>query len=337
MNSAPHLLNEDRPDFDHIVDEALRIVLEERQERLDRQDREGGLDRGDGGILGLGRGEPGDRAGSRAAGGDGPLPSLHHPLNSEQLRTKALGAAELIGARAAVEYEAYRKVREATREAARESARARDNRTFGYAAMGVADGAGSGAGLAAVIAVLTPLLAGAAAVIFLLIGYSLRAMTPVPAIASPLRTAGWLFAAVTAASILLGAIGLMLTALRDGSAAIHDSPDAMPPEVAQAREIWHQALLERGLLPFLEEAAANAALAPTTGHDPAAGDGRPPGARPSDPAAAPRMPRLGYSRPDFSSPSPDHTPQTPPRYSGPRYSSPDFSSPDFGGPENEPQ
>lgn len=314
MNSAPHLLNEDRPDFDHIVDEALRIVVGERRDREN-------ADRADGGILGLGRGEPGDRAGLARSNGDGPP----HSLNSEQLRTLALAAAEAIGASAATEYEAYRTIREQTREAARESARVRESRSFGYAAMGVADGAGSGAGLAAIVAVLTPLLAGAAAVIFLLIGYALRAMTPEPAIASPLRSAGWVFAAVTAAAILLGGIGLLLTALRDGSSAIHDSPEAMPPDVARARDLWHRALLERGLLPFLEEAAASATLAPTAGHEP-------PAARP-----APRMPRLGYSRPDFTSPAPDPASPTAPRFSGPRYSSPDFSSPDFGGPENEPQ
>lgn len=29
MNSAPHLLNEDRPDFEHVLDDALRTVLDE--------------------------------------------------------------------------------------------------------------------------------------------------------------------------------------------------------------------------------------------------------------------------------------------------------------------
>lgn len=309
MTSAPHLLTEDRPDFDRALDEALHIVLR------DHEAAGNGHDNGQSG------------------------------LNSEQLRTLAIGAAELIGEAAAVEYEAYRGIREESREAARESARARDSRTFGYAAMGVADGAGSGAGLIAVLAVLTPLLAGAAAVIFLLIGYALHAMAPEPAIASPLRTAGWLFAAVTAASILLGAIGLLLTALRDSSSAIHDSPDALPPVVARARDIWYQALLERGLLPFLEDAAVSAELTAASAHEPPG-----PGVRPgSGPVAgpvsgagqdAPRMPRLGYSRPDFSSPAPEQgapLPPTSPRFSGPRYSSPDFTSPDFGGPDNTPE
>jgi hypothetical protein len=282
MTTAPHLLNEDRPDFEHVLDEALHIVLDEDDA--------------------MGAGRPDGEA-------DGGL-----PLNAEQLRTLALAAAEQISGQAAAEYDAYRALRAETREAAREAARSRDSRAFGYAAMGVADGAGSGAGLTAVVAVLTPLLAGAAALIFLLIGYALQAMSPEPAFAPPLRTAGWFFAAVTAASILLGAVGLLLTALRDGSTAIHDSPDGMPPEVLRAREAWHHALLDRGLLPFLDGAL----------HDTAAP------AAPAPAPFAPRMPRLGYTRPDFTSPQD-------PRPTAPRFTSPDFSSPDFGGPDHAPE
>ncbi|MFJ1582153.1 hypothetical protein ACIOC1_02410 [Streptomyces sp. NPDC088197] len=324
MTSAPHLLTEDRPDFERALDEALRTVL--RDHGPDRE-RALGPDGGD-----VEESRPASRRTNHSNG--------HSALNSEQLRTLALGAAELIADAATAEYETYRGVREASREAARESARARDNRSFGYAAMGVAEGAGSGAGLIAVLAVLTPLLAGAAAVIFLLIGYALRAMAPEPAIASPLRTAGWLFAAVTAASILLGAVGLLLTALRDGSSAIHDSPDALPPEVADARDAWYRALLERGMLPFLEDAAAGAALAPTSAHEPPHGPAVSPVPGPATGQDLSRMPRLGYSRPDFSSPAPDPAaplPPAAPRFSGPRYSSPDFTSPDFGGPDNTPE
>jgi hypothetical protein len=140
----------------------------------------------------------------------------------------------------------------------------------------------------------------------------MQAVTPEPGIASPLRTAGWFFAAVAAAAVLFGAIGLLLTALRDGSTAIHDAPDSLPPEVSKARDLWHQALLNRGLLPFLDEALAAEPAAP-----------------PSAPAPSSRMPRLGYSRPDFSSPQDPHA-------TSPRFSSPDFSSPDFGGPDHLP-
>ncbi|SEN42239.1 hypothetical protein [Actinacidiphila rubida] len=284
MTSAPHLLNEDRSDFEHVLDDALRIVL-------DDMDAESGS-----------------------------------PLNAEQLRTMALAASDLIGAAAADEYDTYRTLRADLRESARESARAREHRTFGYAAMGVAEGAGSGAGLFAVMAVLTPILAGAAAVIFLLIGYALAAVSPEPAIASPLRTAGWFFAAVMGASVLLGAVGLVLTALRDSSSAIHDTPEAMPPEVAQARRQWQEALLTLGLLPFLDDAladaAANAATA-ATATTAATTATAPPAAAPQ-----PRIPRLGYSRPDFSSPQ---------DFTSPDYSGPDFGSPGFTGPDRRPE
>lgn len=247
MTSAPHLLNEDRPEFGHVLDEALRIVLDDM---------------------------------SASAGS---------PLNAEQLRTMALAASDVISAAAADEYEAYRKIRAEARAAVHEATRTRDTRRFGYAAMGVADGAGSGAGLVAVLAVLTPLLAGAAAVIFLIIGYALQTVSPEPGIAAPLRTAGWFFAATSAAAILLGAIGLLLTALRDSSSAIHDTPDALPDHVVRARDTWRRALLDRGLLPFLDNAVRGE---PLTAPVP------PPAAAPT--TTAPRIPRLGYSRPDYS-------------------------------------
>jgi hypothetical protein len=314
MTTAPHLLNEDRPDFSHVLDDALRIVLEDEEGPAGgstgpagRQDEAAGRD------------PMSERDG--LTGRDG-LAGRDGLLNAEQLRTLALAAAEEISRQAAAEYHEYVMLRAETREEARESASLRDSRRFGYAAMGVADEAGSGAGLAAVIAVLTPLLAGAAAVIFLLIGYLLSAVSPEPAIASPLRTAGWFFAIVTGAAVLLGGIGLLLTALRDGSSAIHDSPEALPPDVARARERWHQALLDRGMLPFLDEAVASAALTPAP---------EPPSPFPAARPAS-RMPHLGYSRPDFSSPQ---DPQSAPRHQGPRYSSPDFTSPDFGGPDND--
>lgn len=308
MSTAPHLLNEDRPDFEHLLDEALHIVLGQDDSKGARGAR--GAGRPDGTA-----GRPLDTAAGAAAG-------TGLPPNAEQLRTRALAAADRISGQADEEYGTYRALRAQAREAVREAARARENRAFSYGAMGVADGAGSGAGLVAVLAVLTPLLAGAAALIFLTIGYAMSAMDPQPAIASPLRTAGWFFAAVAAASVLFGVIGLLITALRDGSTAIHDAPDGMPPEVHAAREAWRRALLDRGLLPFLDDAL----------HDPAASAASATAAAAPAPApSAPRMPRLGYTRPDFSSPH-----EAPPR-TAPRYTSPDFSSPDFGGPEHTPQ
>jgi hypothetical protein len=297
MNSAQHLLNEDRADFERALDEALHSA---------------------------------DTQAALSEGGN--------PLNTEQLRTMALSATEPIAACAAPEYQEYRRLREQMREATEERQRARVGPVgpssatvssgMGYAAAvaPVADPGGNGAGLFAVVAVLTPMLAGAAAVIFLAAGYALRLEHPVPAIASPLISAGWLFAGVAVCGIVIGMVGLLLTALRNGATALHDGPDELPPELARARAAWRRALLERGLRPFLQEALAEAATMPRT-PAPSSYDPNPSG---------PRMPRLGYSRPDFTSPGPEESPEPGQRFTSPDFSSPDFSSPDFGGPENEP-
>ncbi|MER8263110.1 hypothetical protein ABT007_02855 [Streptomyces griseus] len=235
-------------------------------------------------------------------------------LNTEQLRTMALSATALITAAAATEYEHYVKARAELRRAA-----AAEGIDDGPAADGPqSTAAGSGAGIGAVIAVLTPLLAGSAAVIFLLVGYLLKAVNPSLTFGRSMVAAGWFFAAVAAAAILVAAIGLLVTALRNGatSPAAEDEGQELPEDVARAREAWRHALLERGILPFLRDALA----------DPTAG----PAAR--TPHRSPhRIPKVGYSRPDFS--GPDDGPAAGPR---PTFTSPDFTSPDFGGPEHRP-
>ncbi|MFF3943248.1 hypothetical protein ACFYYN_00305 [Streptomyces sp. NPDC001902] len=283
MNSAPHLLTEDRPEFERALDTALHSE------------------------------------GTRAA-----LADPRSRINAEQLRTMALNAAGPISACAAPEYEQFVKVREALAEQRREAGTAAVP-GIGYAAAAAPVAAdGSGAGLFAVVAVLTPILAGTAAVIFLVLGYALRFGHPEPAIAQPLRQAGWLFAAVAACGVIIGMVGLLLTALRNGSTALHDPPDDESRDVALARELWRRALVERGLQPFLDDALAKAA-----------------GAAPTAPTVSPgggtaRMPRLGYSRPDFSSPGPESSPEPGDRFTSPDFTSPDFSSPDFGGPDHTP-
>lgn len=175
----------------------------------------------------------------------------------------------------------------------------------------------SGAGLAAVITVLVPVLGGTAAVIFLLVGYLLRALSPPPAFAGSMVSVGWFFAAVTAVGILAAAIGLLVTALRN-TAAEESRDGELPDQVARAREAWRHALLERGILPFLRAALA----------DPGAAAPAVPG--PVRPVK--HLPKIGYSRPDFSSPDKGST-----TGQRPTFSSPDFSSPDFGGPEHRPE
>ena len=363
MNSAPHLLNEDRQEFTRILDEALRSAAHRR----DLQDL-------------------------TEAGGT---------LTTEQLRSMALSATALITAPAAAEYQRYIRLRGELRSlnhtnrvprrrrrsqttrtgrapttaqvpddvpalnAARDqdAAAAPDTTRTPDAARlpGTASGPGiaggpaiaggsdttpgpgtagspsgdraqrggrppggaesgepAGAGLAAVIAVLAPVLAGAAAVIFLLVGYVLEMVGPSPHFANTLLTTGWVFGGIAAAAMFVAAVGLLLTALRNSSTSLRaDDRAELDTAVDRAREAWQQALLQRGILPFLQEALV------TSGPDRArATDTRRPG----------RMPHLGYHSPGFS--SPDGGPAPAPR---PRYSSPDFTSPDFGGPERQPE
>ncbi|MEV4975733.1 hypothetical protein [Streptomyces scopuliridis] len=279
MNSAPHLLGEDRADFERILDEALRQAQ--------------------------------DDAEFSAAG---------QRLNSEQLRTMALSATALITTSAAAEYERFAKIREEFRSPAPSSSSVHD----AASAPSGSETADTGAGLAAVIAVLAPVLGGTAAVIFLLVGYLLKALSPPPAFARSLVAVGWFFTAVTVVGIVVAAIGLLVTALRNTATQLPAREPwggELPDEVVRAREAWRQALLERGILPFLR-----AALADPSAGTPAA----PPAPRPAQPAK--HLPKIGYSRPDFSSPDEGSTAGR-----RPTFSSPDFSSPDFGGPEHRPE
>ncbi|MFJ9153443.1 hypothetical protein ACIRP7_36560 [Streptomyces sp. NPDC102270] len=160
-------------------------------------------------------------------------------------------------------------------------------------------------------------LSGTIAAIFLLVGYILTMLDPEPAAAQTMLTTGWTFGAVTAAAILVTAVGLLITALRSKPSLEAGPYRDLTAEVTRAREAWHNALLECGILPFLREALA----------DPGTDVLR----RPAPPAPTIRTPHLGYDRPGFSSPD-DATPA--PR---PSFTSPDYTSPDFGGPERQPE
>ncbi|MFJ9039823.1 hypothetical protein ACIRF8_24905 [Streptomyces sp. NPDC102406] len=286
MNSAPHLLNEDRPEFERILDEALRTAP-------NRPD----------------------------------LAAVGQRLNREQLRTMALNAAALISTAAATEYEHYTKVRDELRTAPRSARPLREGGTSGTAesggsSLGFAATVGevaetTGPGVAAVAVVLAPVLAGTAAAIFLLVGCILKMLNPPPDFADTLLSVGWVFGALTAAGILVAAVCLLLTALRNGSTSLQAGADSEAnEEVTRAREAWGKALLERGIVPFLRDAQAG----PPTGGTSLGG------------GPANRMPQLGYNRPGFSSPDGGGT------ATGQRagFSSPDFTSPDFGGPEHQP-
>ncbi|MEU6809576.1 hypothetical protein ABZ920_11310 [Streptomyces sp. NPDC046831] len=284
MNSVPqHLLSEDRQEYERVLDEALRSAPHRPE-----------------------------------------LAAAGQRLTVAQLRTMALSATALITAAAASEYQHYVEVREELRNPASSSTPSpvRETAPADPGTVGLATTAGevaetAGAGAVAVVAVLAPVLAGTAAAIFLLVGYVLRMLDPAPAFARTMVTTGWVFGALTAAAILVAGAGLLLTALRNRPSFQSASYDELAEEVARAREAWREALLERGILPFLREALAGPGS-----------DGERRGA-PAEPGG--RIPRLGYDRPGFSSPH-DGVPS-----SRPSFSSPDFTSPDFGGPEHRPE
>ena len=287
MNSVPqHLLSEDRQEYERVLDEALRSAPNRPE-----------------------------------------LAAVGKRLNPEQLRTMALNATALITVAAAAEYQHYVKVREELRQPAPStppSTRESGSAAPGAAAVGLATTLGeaadpAGAGAVAVAAVLTPVLAGTAAVIFLLVGYIIKSVEPKQVFGKTMITAGWVFGAMTAAAILVAAVGLLLTALRNQPSLESGPYGELSGEVALAREAWREALLERGIMPFLREALADpgtaAALHSVT-----------------PPTSTGRMPHLGYDRPGFSSPDDGSAPG-----SRPSFTSPDYTSPDFGGPEHQPE
>ncbi|GGL99333.1 membrane protein [Streptomyces fumigatiscleroticus] len=286
MNSVPqHLLSEDRQEFERILDEALRSAPHRPE-----------------------------------------LAAVGQRLNPEQLRTMALNATALITAAAATEYQHYVKVREELRrptQSTPSTVHESGSAEPGTSAVGLATTMGEvaetvGAGAVAIVAVLAPVLAGTAAAIFLLVGYILKMLQPEPAFAQTMLTTGWVFGAVTAAAILVAAVGLLITALRNRPSAEAGPYRELSEEVARAREAWGDALLDRGILPFLREALADPGAAVALHR------------APSTPAG--RIPHLGYDRPGFTSPDDGSSP-------GPRpsFTSPDYTSPDFGGPEHRPE
>lgn len=287
MNSVPqHLLSEDRQEYERILDEALRSAPHHPE-----------------------------------------LAAVGQRLNPEQLRTMALNATAIITTAAATEYQHYVKVREELRRppaSSTPSVRESGSTEPGTNAVGFAATMGevaetAGAGAVAVVAVLAPVLAGTAAAIFLLVGYILRMLDPGAAFARTMLTTGWVFGAMTAVAILVAAVGLLLTALRNKPSALGGPYRELDGEVTLARDAWREALLERGILPFLRDALTDPATVTALQYT-------------APPAPTSRIPHLGYDRPGFSSPEEGAA-----RGTRPSYSSPDYSSPDFGGPEHQPE
>ncbi|MBD0708547.1 MULTISPECIES: hypothetical protein [unclassified Streptomyces] len=169
-------------------------------------------------------------------------------LTRVQLRALTLNATALVTSAAANEYEHFVRLR------------AEHRAVLGSRPSVPADRSERGAGVLAVLGVLVPILAGTAAVVFLLAGSILHALAPAVVFGSTLLTAGLVFGIVAAAGLLCAATGLLVTALRNRPVEPGGTPD---DELSRAREAWRLALLERGIQPFLHELLAATAASDT--------------------------------------------------------------------------
>ncbi|MFJ4712862.1 hypothetical protein [Streptomyces sp. NPDC088785] len=290
MNSAPHLLNEDRPEFERILDEALRTAPNRPE------------------LAAVGQRLNPEQLRTMA-------------LNAAALITSA--AAGEYQHYLSVREDLRTSPRPRPLDEGGTSGTIPDDRggtPLGFAATVSEVAETTGPGIAAVAVVLFPVLAGTAAAIFLLVGYILKMLNPPPDFAGTLLTAGWIFGALAAAGILVAAVCLLLAALRNGATSLQAGSHGVANErVERAREAWATALLERGILPFLREALADpsagggtrgAGRTGATGRMPQLGYNRPGFSSPDGGGTATGQ-RAGYSSPDFSSPDfggPEHRP-----------------------------
>ncbi|GAA3052879.1 hypothetical protein [Streptomyces glomeratus] len=102
-----------------------------------------------------------------------------------------------------------------------------------------------------VLAVLVPSLGAVATGVFLLCGFGLRAFAVRPHIDDGLVMAGVIAAAVTAGAALGDLAWIVVMGARGRSGRGGDDCADRDPEVRRAREAWEDAVLERGLVPFL--------------------------------------------------------------------------------------
>ncbi|MFL4902197.1 hypothetical protein ACJ6WF_03225 [Streptomyces sp. MMS24-I2-30] len=118
-------------------------------------------------------------------------------------------------------------------------------------------------------AALMPLISALSAAVLLLIGYGLRLAGAATRFAGSVRTAGWTLAVVALAGAGIGLSALSRTVPRtDGGPDTRSAPGTPPRRSApgqpagpggsgaaadaeRARQAWRQALLDRGVLPYL--------------------------------------------------------------------------------------
>ncbi|MFI5476884.1 hypothetical protein ACIA6D_42835 [Streptomyces cacaoi] len=174
-------------------------------------------------------------------------------------------------------------------------------------------------GRAAVLAITTSLFLGTLGLLCLVMGYGLKWLGTAPVAADRLIVPGLVLGGTMILVSLGGVIRLIATALREASTSSGADPgDPLSEDAARAKEAWREALMERGILPFLREALAEPGAAAALRSESA------------QPDRTGRIPHIGYNRPGFSSPD-DGLPGG----SRPSFTSPDYTSPDFGG--SEPQ
>ncbi|MBQ1122238.1 hypothetical protein [Streptomyces sp. B15] len=150
-----------------------------------------------------------------------------------------------------------------------------------------------GGGLLAAFAVLVPLVSGAAAAIFLLLGYLLMLFDSQQDVGTSLVLTGWSGAGIAAVTGALG-LGRVVVAARSHSRP--SSRDGSRPDqigerrVEEAHAAWRTALLERAVLPCLRSR-----LLEEGGEHPDRSNARTAAPR-SSPGFSP-----GYEAPDFGS------------------------------------
>lgn len=159
-----------------------------------------------------------------------------------RLRIRARSAAEEIATAAEEEYRAYRAAREA---AGGRSPVPRSGRAAAHGTAGL------------LLAVLTPLVSATASAVLLLIGFGLRLAAPAAEFGSSVITAGWTLALLAVLTSGLSVGVLVRSGLRGRTEpAAPQEPAGAPGASDRARERWRQALLERGVLPWLRRELA---------------------------------------------------------------------------------
>ena len=107
----------------------------------------------------------------------------------------------------------------------------------------------SAGGLVPLLVLLVSSLGAAAAGVYVLCGFDLRALDVRPHLNDALLTAGVIAAVVTAGAALGDVVWMVAT--RNRPVPDDEAPGDPDSEVTRAHDAWQRALLERGVMPFL--------------------------------------------------------------------------------------